>query len=58
MMGCMSPCHCVRGSQKTTLWSQFSCLFILFSGIELRLESQMFSSAEPFYPALFIDLPS
>lgn len=33
-------------------------LFTLFSGIELRLESQMFSSTEPFYPALFIDLPS
>lgn len=32
--------------------------FTLFSGIELRLASQMFSSTEPFYPALFIDLPS
>lgn len=46
MMRCMSPCHCVHGSQKTTLWSQFSYLFTLFSGIELRLVSQMFSSSD------------
>lgn len=58
MIGYMSPCHCMHGSQKTTLWSQFSYLFTLFSGIELRLESQMFLSTEPFYPTLFVDLPS
>lgn len=56
-MRCMSPCHCVHGSQKTTLWSQFSYLFTLFSGIELRLVSQMFSFFS-FHPLSHFTLPS